>query len=327
MFRRQAECGHAVLACRAGMTKPAAALFSALLLAAAARADSQAFTGNWENAGRDQSGIAQVVIAPAGGDRLSVRIYGDCHPFDCDWGAVEAKAMAEGSAQSVTLRYDTSFARRQIVLSPAEAGELAFQMRVHFHDGSRRPDITLTGRLKHSAWAGPVGQSWNRLPSTATGWGGGARSGAAAPPKEVCTAFDPASVEVAHQEAGWQLKAGSQLLMSYDEKQVRRAEQTIRFYRFDRRCRIGGIVYWRRGDSFPDRKMDGADCIFFNPTTVHEAFIGKSWQVVDGVQWLFGLDQQKPDADAAIALIRFYKLNAECTSTSRSDPMVYWLSL
>jgi hypothetical protein len=314
------------------MTKvTASSLLFTLLFAAAARADNAAFTGNWENAHRDQSGIAHVVISPAGGEELSVRIYGDCHPIECDWGSVAAKGYSASphskALESLVVHYDTSFARKEIVFRLSRPGELGFELRTEFHDGSGRHDFEMTSTLRRSAWAGPVGQSWNLMPSAATGWGGGARSGTSPPPNETCTRFDPAAVRLS--ETGDQAKvvAGDLTLAQGGVREAHRARDVVRHFGFDRLCHAGKTVYWKSGDGIPGGWMGGADCLYFNPTTAHAVRMANVWKVVDGVQWIADFGADKAAADEALALIRFYRLGRECFVGGRQAPvMTYWLT-
>jgi hypothetical protein len=309
----------------------AASLLCALLLLTAARADSQAFTGNWENAHRDQSGIAHVVISPAGGEELSVRVYGDCHPLECDWGSVAAKGYSASphaaALESLVVHYDTGFARKEIVLSLSRPGELGFELRTDFHDGSGRHDFEMTGTLRRSAWAGPVGQSWERPPAAATGWGGGARSGTSPPPEESCGSFDPNAVRVIETGDEAKVVADGLTLAQGGVREAHRARDVIRHFRFDRRCRAGKTVYWKSGDAIPGDWMGGADCLYFNPTTAHAIRMANVWKVVDGVQWIADFGTDKAAAEEALALIRFYRLGRECFVGGRQAPvMTYWLT-
>ena len=316
------------------MTKAAiAALFALFALGlplAAAHADSQAFTGNWENPARDQSGIAHVVISPAGGERLAIRIYGDCHPMECDWGAQEAKTYSDGPhsavPESLVVHYATGFADKEIVLRLAGPGELAFEMRTDFHDGSERHDFTMTGQLRRSTWAGPAGQSWDRMPQLATGWGGGARSGSSPPPDESFVAFDPLSVRAVETGDHAKLEAPGIHFTEGTVRDVQRALDVIRHYRFDRFCKTRGVPFWKRGEDIPSDAMGGADCLYFNPTTAHGVRVARDWKIVDGTQWLADTAADKAAADQVLALIRYYRLGRECFVGGHKAPlMTYWL--
>ena len=304
-----------------------------LLAGVPAHAGALDFAGNWENVSRDASGISHVAISPAGGNQLTVRVYGDCHPIECDWGMVSGQSYTadprSSDVTSISTVFNTGFARKQILFRQDSAGGLEFQMLTDFSDRSGRQDFEMIGHLRHTAWAGPVGQSWEHPMSQRTGWGGGAHSGAPSPPHEECLSFDPSAARMVQQGASWKVVAGSQTVVGTrsDEREALRALEVIRHYRFDRQCHTGATAFWKRGYAIPAERMGGADCIAFNPTTVHATHMGRDWKIVDGTQWIadFGID--KPGADQALALIRTYRLDRECFVASRANPaMVYWLS-
>ena len=306
---------------------------AAFCLLAAARADIENFYGNWENAGRDASGIAHVQISPAGGNHVSVRIYGDCHPTECNWGQVEAQSYTtsprSGDVTSISAFFNSGFARKQIIIREGKESELLFEVLTVFVDGSGRHDFDMTGGLKHTAWAGPIGQSWENN-SQGTGWGGGVPSGASQRPNETCITFDPAVTQAARAGASWNVVAGNEILVEAgsDERNALRVLATIRHYRFNRKCHTGTapLAYWKRGAEMAEGRMGGADCIAFNPTTAHEAHIGHRWKIVDGVQWLADFGDDKKQVDSLLSLIRFYRLDEECFVARPNPAMVYWLT-
>ena len=307
-----------------------AGLAAAFCLFAAARGDVEDFFGNWENAGRTQAASPMSrSVRPAAGPR-GCRVYGDCHPIECNWGMVEGKSYTADprseDVQSISAVFSTGFVRKEIILRKGQ-GDLSFEMLTEFVDGSERHDFDMTGRLKHSAWAGPVGQSWDGQINAGTGWGGGARSGASPAPQETCSGFDAAGVRVASVGALWNVTAATQLLAQAGERDARRVAEVIRHYRLNNKCHVGKLAYWKRGAAVPSGGMGGADCIFFNPTTVHGTRMGHAWKIVDGVQWIANFGTDNTSADKALALIRFYRLGAECYVGPRLSPaMIYWLA-
>ncbi len=315
--------------------RPQILVLCALLAAAGqARADVTDFYGNWENAGRDLSGIAHVQISPTGGNHVNVRVYGDCHPIECNWGLVKAQSYTaspqSGEVISISATFNSGFARKQIVIRNGRPGELLFEVLTVFVDGSGRHDFDMTGRLKPSTWAGPIGQSWENRSGQGIGWGGGVRSGASHKPDETCVAFDPASARAVQAGTSWTVVAGKQTLVDAgtDENNAQRALATIRYYRFDRKCRAGTVptAYWKRGAAMADERMGSADCITFNPTTAHTSQIGHRWKIVDGVKWIADFSDDKSQADSVLSLIRTYHLDAECFVARPNPVMVYWLS-
>ena len=127
----------------------------------------------------------------------------------------------------------------------------------------------------------------------------------------------------------WQVTAGNQKLIdgSRDERTAIRALETIRHFGFDRKCRTGPTDYWKSGTQIPNGHMGGADCIYFNPTTVHLTRMGQVWKIVDGVQWIADFGHDKIGADETLSVIRYYGLDRKCFVGGRLAPaMVYWLA-
>ena len=299
-----------------------------------AQADVSYFYGNWENTGRDASGISHVQISPAGGNHVSVRIYGDCHPIECNWGQVEAQSYTasprSGDVTSLSAFFNSGFARKQIIIRAGKGGELQFEALTIFIDGSGRHDFDMAGGLKHTAWAGPIDHSWEHNPNLGTGWGGGVRSGSSQRPNENCIAFDPATIQAVQAGPAWKVVAGKITLAEAgsDERNALQVLATIRHYRFDRKCYVGmaPLAYWKHGAEMAGGRMGGADCIAFNPMTAHASHIGHRWKIVDGVQWLADFSDDKTQADSLLSLIRFYHLDEECFIARPNPAMVYWLS-
>ena len=311
-----------------------AALALLASVAGQAHAGVTDFHGNWENAGRDASGITHVQISPAGGNHVNVRVYGDCHPIECNWGSVKAQSYTtsphSGEVTSISASFNSGFARKQIIIREGKPGELLFEVLTVFIDGSGHSDFDMTGRLKRTAWAGPIGQSWENNQGQNAGWGGGVRSGATQRSNETCSAFDPAAAQAVQAGTSWKIVVGKETLVEAgaDENNARRALATIRHYYFDHRCRVGTAPtpYWKRGAAFANGRMGGADCIAFNPTTAHESRIGHRWKIVDGVQWIADFGDDKSQADSTLSLIRAYHLDEECFVARPNPLMVYWLA-
>jgi hypothetical protein len=273
------------------------------------------------------------MISPSGGNRVAVRIFGNCHPNECDWGVVPAESYTadpqSGDVQTVTALIHFGFAHHRIVLRKGPGKDLSFEAFTQFADGSERHDFVLPGRLKPTDWSGPVGQgSWEAPVVRSAGWGGGPRGGVLLRPKEICDAFDPNRLELVPAGHGWMIEAGGKALLytGWDQKTARRALDVIRHYRFDRKCHTGTVDFWKTGDSIPDEKIGGADCVRFGSTTAHVAHVGKSWQVVDGTTEVADLKTSKDNAFAVLALIRTYRLERKCVVAWPNPVITYWLS-
>jgi len=77
----------------------------------------------------------------------SVRLFGRCHPTDCDWGAVTGR-LQSANGRSLTAIYNQGFARRTVRISNLPNGNLRVDVATHFTDPSRR-DYTMTEIMRH----------------------------------------------------------------------------------------------------------------------------------------------------------------------------------
>jgi hypothetical protein len=309
-----------------------AGIAAALLSAAAANADVAEFYGNWENVARDATGILHVVVSPAGGNRASIRVYGDCHPSECDWGVVPAESLVDkpGSTavRSLSAVIHYGFAHRRITLRKAGGGQLSFVAQVRFVEGTGKKDFTHSGRLKPTDWPGPTSKaSWERPLSRSVGWGGGARGAQLAKPSEVCTVFDPATLQLLPAGRGWNIMAGKAFVLHTDwkEKDARGALAVIRHYHFDRKCHTGTMEFWKTGGIMPADKTPNPGCIQFNSTTAHVIQIGKNWRVVDGAAMIADMNVSRDNAYAVLAMVRQYRLERKCAVAWPNPVMTYWL--
>ena len=303
----------------------AAGIAAVFCLLTAGRADVQDFYGNWETVGSLTSDVAHVQISPAGGNHVKIRVYGRCHPIECDWGLADGRSYSDApqsrDVNILAADFNTGFAHKELIFRKA-GDEVLMEVLTDFTDGTGRHDFDVTGRLKHSAWASPTGSNWER--SASTGWGGGARITPSPKLVESCTDFDPAEARLVVASSAFKVVANGQTLVQGGERDAQRALGVIRHYRFDKKCRAGATVYWKRGNTIPSGRA--TDCIAFNPTTVHAALVGHAWKIVDGPLWIADFAANKEDAETALTLIRDYGLSRECFVPRQNPAMTYWLT-
>jgi hypothetical protein len=308
------------------------AVLGLLLLSGAAYAEATDFIGNWKNPDPKPGGITRVAVSPNGGDRVDVRAYGDCHPNECDWGLVQGDVYyADPKSDHVTVivaNFNFGFAHHQITFRKGRNG-LKFEKLTKLDDNSDRHAFVQAGVLKPTTWVGPISQTWQSEPGLATGWGGGARSGAVAAPHEECTVYDVRNVRAVKDHGSWAVKAGGKVLIATgpDDKAALLAEAAFRNYRFDRLCRSGGQwkPYWRSANGFGSDRMGGVYCLSFHSTTAHVVRSKNSWNIVDGSASLVELGPYKAQADAMLGMIRANKLTGECFIGS-PDIMTFWIA-
>jgi len=97
----------------------------------------QGVFGQWRNADAATRSITRVEITE--GPR--VRVWGKCHPQDCDWGKPERAELKRGM---VHVRWNHGFAVRQQTARRLESGLLELVTQTHFTDRSQRRDYTST---------------------------------------------------------------------------------------------------------------------------------------------------------------------------------------
>ena len=141
------------------------------------------FTGDWRNDDSGTSNITRVRVAASGGG-LNVRVWGQCTPSDCDWGAEQAIAYSPNPGQNpitratdLTVTFNPGFAQTILHLRDLPGDRLQYTVFTRFTDGSSRNPYTSSGTLrKHvGGWPGwpPGGGGFPWPPGGGGGGGGG----------------------------------------------------------------------------------------------------------------------------------------------------------
>lgn len=118
-------------------------------------APSSSLVGDWKNTDAKTRGVTRVKVSFACGDVVLcdqngncsqgytgyvVRVYGACHPTDCDWGQANAK-VNKLPGEVLSASYHQSFANRNLVAN-VNRGQLWLTVNTHFTDRSGRSDYT-----------------------------------------------------------------------------------------------------------------------------------------------------------------------------------------
>jgi hypothetical protein len=295
-----------------------------------ASADISDFLGRWENPTRE-GGLYHVVVTPAGNSRVNVRLYGDCHPGECDWGVEPADgyeyAPHSKAVIAISALVHYGFAHRRIRLSLGDKGGLNFSLAVNYAAGTGKRDFSVGGGLKPTGWIGVGKSTWEQPVGRDAGWGGGARGMHLTRPAELCVAFDPNRLRLRRLGKEWVVASGNTEVIrtAWDEKIARRAVAVIKRYGFDRKCHTGTMEFWKRGDGFPADDKPGVGCLKFTSTTAHAAQIGRSWKVIDGDAPIADMNVSRDNAYAVLALVRAYRLERKCAIGWPNPAMTYWL--
>jgi hypothetical protein len=99
--------------------------------------------GEWVNENAEASGITRLNIERRWYG-ISTKVWGKCHPVDCDWGSPESYIEPAAASGEMSLTWRTRFAARSQQLTLLRDGRLRVVTDTHFTDKSRRPDFTST---------------------------------------------------------------------------------------------------------------------------------------------------------------------------------------
>ena len=107
-------------------------------------ASVQPFVGSWRNEAASP-GITRIVIKPASRrEPLDIRMWGRCHPQDCDWGHPHSIDYGKAAAGRVDLVWRPGFAERSQSMARLADGRLQVVTHTRFTDRSKRRDYTTT---------------------------------------------------------------------------------------------------------------------------------------------------------------------------------------
>ena len=131
----------------------ASALLFLLLVAPAASAQINEFSGTWVNTDSGTGGLTRLRVEVRG-TRVGIQAWGKCHPRDCAWGYAEGTAYGPSvtdnlieTAQVVSTIYINSFSQKLLVIRPVEGGQLEVEVMTKFTDQSGRASYRLVERL------------------------------------------------------------------------------------------------------------------------------------------------------------------------------------
>lgn len=297
--------------------------------AAPAAASVDDFVGQWANQDADTSGVTRVSITrqPSG---ARVRVFGRCHPNDCDWGEVIAVPFAQSAggnanadARVLMASYNLPLGRKTVIIR-LNGANLAYEVFTDFNDA--RADYLESGRLRRLGIVPP-------LPFPRPGVGGRPVRDTL---DEDCVGFTPGALRVVNIGGRWKIAEGSHWIADFgaNRAEADQAMAIILRYGFTSQCFVArpnaSMTYWRRGSGVPTGAAAGAfpneDCLHVNPANVQARLTGGAWKVVDGNVWVLDYGANRANAEHAVEVIQHYNLNTQCF-VGRPDPsMQYWLS-
>ncbi|MCG6138298.1 MAG: hypothetical protein MET45_27360 [Nostoc sp. LLA-1] len=119
----------------------AASLALSTALVSPAMAAPADFIGTWVNRDSNTRGITRLVITSAGGNKLNIRVFGKCHPTDCDWGskslATYGTNVQDTDHKYASANYNKNFANSFLTLGHS-GNQIMLQNYTQFLDNSNR---------------------------------------------------------------------------------------------------------------------------------------------------------------------------------------------
>jgi len=103
------------------------------------RGSAGALGGVWANENERTSGITRVEIRSRW-PGIEVKMWGRCHPTDCDWGSPYSNDRSGVASGQMSLVWRPGFALKNQELKLLPDGRLEIVTHTHFTDNSRRRD-------------------------------------------------------------------------------------------------------------------------------------------------------------------------------------------
>jgi hypothetical protein len=129
----------------------AAGLAWGALAVAQASASVASLSGAWVNTNPAARDITEVLVGPAGGTKVNVRVFGACEPTACDWGSVRGSTFSPSVAGNPLADAVAATAHyRLVILRQAGPNLLRYEIFSDFDDGSGRNSYIMGGMLRRA---------------------------------------------------------------------------------------------------------------------------------------------------------------------------------
>jgi len=114
---------------------------SVMLASSVNSALAAGFGGTWVNTNANTRGVTQMHISE-GRSSSKLRLWGSCHPRDCDWGTIRADNFSTNvsSKNNVALfgNFRKNFANTYVIVTKLRGRRLALEVLTKFKDRSGR---------------------------------------------------------------------------------------------------------------------------------------------------------------------------------------------
>lgn len=273
-----------------------------LLLPLSALAGTGDFLADWTNVDTNTRGITRIQISGTPtADQATIRVFGKCHPADCDWGTTTlylyGASVADSDYHYGTAVYDQAHAVTILTLVLQEDGRLGLDSYTHFKGNGR------TDYHAHDHFG----------------------KGAAISLEEDCINFDYRRAVVSNIRGRWKIVVGPMWLKDFgtNEAEARQALQTIQQYHMTQQCFVGrpdpSVEYYLVDGSAPVGSFSGEDCVTFNPASIEVKSVQGSWKIVEGTHWILDFGTKEDEARTAFQIIQKYGFTHLCF-VGRPDP-------
>lgn len=260
------------------------------------------FSGKWVNTDPNTSGITTVSIQINSAD-VMVQAWGKCHPQDCDWGKVKARAYGKSvtddvkkNTEAIVAEFNTS-GIHSILMIRMNGSSLSVQFFTNFTD-NRAPYTGVYSFKKAS--------------------------------DEDCIAFDYQKAEAKKVGDRWKITVGNMLLLDFasSETEAKQALSIIKHYKMTSQCFVGrpdpSLEYYLVGGNAPVGAKQGEDCVSFDPAKIAVKQVSGSWKIVEGDHWILDFASNKAEADESFKIIKKYGFKYICFVGRPGASMTYF---
>ncbi len=122
-----------------------------------AQANPQYFVGTWVNTDSNTRGITRIIVNSAKEGSLSLQVFGQCHPTDCDWGVTRlvtyGASVQDTDHTQATATYHQGFANNLLTLQVKKSDQdnsIYLHSFTQFTDGSNRQNYAYQASFRRA---------------------------------------------------------------------------------------------------------------------------------------------------------------------------------
>jgi len=262
------------------------------------------FVGHWKNNDNNTRGITDIEIRPVG-RFVRVRVWGQCHPRNCDWGVVKGTLFAPSVNSSIRRTASTVMAvfknrfREKTVILNVHNNRMRAEVYTRFTDRSRRSHYTQVYRMRRTSRHRQGHRHGNNT-------------------KEDCIPFNSQRARVEKINNRWKITVNTMYLMDFGphRRQARRSLNIIKDLQMNKQCFVGrpkpSFEYFLSANRAPRGDSRREDCVSFNAHRASVKRINGRWKIVDGSHMLFDFGNKGDEARQSLRIIKKYRFSQSC---------------